>query len=107
MRSARFEDEKLKCNFCDNNGTSHIECRYGKIELVYDVDEICFYFKEEKNSNSYIVCDNCFNEIFKQIVYEYININYGNISKIHLDSKGYISKNACQKLEIEFKKGTN
>mgnify|MGYP007056173277 CR=1 FL=1 len=48
--------------------------------------------------------DNCFNKILEEALYEYINSNFGGINKIHLDSKGYVSKNACQKLEIEFKK---
>ena len=102
-----MKDEKLKCNFCDNNGTSHMECIYGKIEIIKKHNDIFYSFSEENKINSYIVCDNCFNKILKEALYELINANFGNINKIHLDSKGYISKNACQKLDIEFKKGTN
>lgn len=104
VREQYFEDEKLICNFCDNNGTSHIECIYGKIEIIKKHNDIFCFFSEDNKINSYIVCDNCFNKILKEALYEYINSNFGNINKIHLDSKGYVYKNACQKLEIEFKK---
>lgn len=67
-----MKDEKLKCNFCDNNGTSHIECIYGK--------------SEDNKINSYIVCDNCFNKIFKE------NIENQNLNCIYLlsEQKFYI-----------------
>lgn len=58
-----MKDEKLKCNFCDNNRTSHIECIYGKIEIIKKHNDIFCFFSEDNKINSYIVCDNCFNKI--------------------------------------------
>ena len=107
VREQYFKDEKLICKFCGNQGTSHIECIYGKIEIIKKHNDIFCFFSEDNKINSYIVCDNCFNKILKEALYEYINSNFGGINKIHLDSKGYVSKNACQKLEIEFKKENN
>ena len=79
-----MKDEKLKCNFCDNNGTSHIECIYGKIEIIKKHNDIFCFFSEDNKINSYIVCDNCFNKILKDFKLEIIKPDIKTESKFNI-----------------------
>lgn len=105
-----MNNEQQKCELCKHtNATSHLEIINGKAECNF-IDNILYLYdiKQDKCINTYIVCDMCLNQILDKAINKYnekYSNNHNNIDKILIENKGYIDKNACQKLEIEFKKG--